>query len=223
MSAINLPGSVFVADCGDHVELRTGDSWSSWMTGRPMFGEAPAPGSDSVIADQGSEVNGRRVNAALKPRPEARREPALPMGTRRKAGRLRPILQSVTITVFLPAALQAQPAEFTRIGGSVFVGASKCTPTEADRTPCAPRWGVGYRLYEPKPWLNLTGFVGPQAFGLAACLAAPGYHTPGGHLVTFSAGPGYGMPLDGNGLRSGRLGGFFSVSVRADRGGSPKP
>jgi hypothetical protein len=117
--------------------------------------------------------------------------------------------------LLLPAVLQAQPPELSRLGGAVFIGASKCAATEADRTPCAPRWGVGYRLYEPRPWANLTGFIGPQAFGVAACLRFPDYHSAGGHLVSFSVGPGYGMPLDGNGLTSGRLGGLFSVSVRS--------
>lgn len=113
------------------------------------------------------------------------------------------------------SALNSQPADFTRIGGAVFVGASKCGATADDKTPCRPRWGAGYRLYEPAKWANLTGFIGPESFGLAACLRFPFLRLASGRVVTFSAGPAYGMPLNGNGLRSGRLGGFFGVSVGA--------
>lgn len=127
------------------------------------------------------------------------------------------VLVFLLLSIYV-SALHTQPADLARVGGAVFIGASKCKATKADLTPCRPRWGVGYRLYEPAndnlKWFGLTGFVGPEVLGLATVLRFPPYHTESGRLITFSIGPGYAMPLNGNGFNSGRFGGLFYVTVK---------
>lgn len=104
----------------------------------------------------------------------------------------------------LPAAAQAPPAGFSALGGAIVVG-----------THGAPEPGIGYPLAE---WGSLfrrghgtiVGLVTKSSIGLGVGHRFTDYESPAGEVVSFTIGPSFMIPLDGDGLRSGR-GGLFAV------------
>lgn len=132
-------------------------------------------------------------------------------------------MRSIVIVVLFillssSTSLHAQPpADIAKLGAAVFSGASRCHPTSADKSPCQLRWDAGYRLTEWNDgrvgFGDLLAFVGKDQVGLAIGHRFPDYKTITGYTVSFTAGPGYGLPFSGNGLGTGHVGAFVMVVV----------
>lgn len=110
-----------------------------------------------------------------------------------------------------PPAIPAPAPVLSRFGGALVVGVHG-----------APEPGVGYPLAE---WSSLfrhgrgtiVGLLTKSAIGLGLGHRFTDYESSAGEIVSFTIGPSYMLPYDGNGLSSGRAGAFVVVAFH------PKP
>jgi len=132
---------------------------------------------------------------------------------------MRVAVAALALLCALPALAQTSPpAGFSRLGGALIVGVHG-----------TPEPGVGYPLAE---WSSLfrnhghgtiVGLLTKSAAGLGIGHRFTDYQSPDGEIVSFTIGPSFLVPFDGDGLSSGRAGLFVVVSLHPQKTEGERP